>query len=130
MKQIMIPIEDEPGAASDVTGILGAVGINIETFNTRKEDDHGILILTVDQYDLALQTLRDHGYDAISEDAIVVRLKDEPGALARVFSRFKEANINLRSARIVRRQGPNSLVAIVPENHTHARDLLKDLLVE
>ena len=130
MNQIMIPIEDEPGAAADVVKVLGDAGINIETFNTRHEDDHNLLILTVDAYDRALQTLRDNGFDAISEDAIVVRIKDEPGALAKIFGRFKNASINLRSARIIRRNGDNSLVAIVPENHAEARELLRDLMVE
>ncbi len=42
------------------------------------------MIFTVDRYDEALVALRDAGVPAVSEDAIIIRIADEPGALARL----------------------------------------------
>ena len=130
MKQIIVPIEDHPGAAADLAKLLGDAQINIETLNTRGNDEHGVVILTVDQYDRALMVLSDGGYEAVSEDALLIRIEDEPGSLAKVAQRFKDADLNIRSIRIVARQPNHSLVAIVAQDTEKARELVKDLLVE
>ena len=93
------------------------------------EDEHGVIIIAVDKYDAALKALRDAGYAAVSEDAILIKLKDEPGALAKVASRFKEAQVNLRSVRIMRREQGYSLVAVVTRRTEEALALVEDVLV-
>jgi hypothetical protein len=64
--------------------------------------------MTVDKYDLALKKLRDASFNAITEDSLLIKLKDEPGALAKIVNRFKDANINIRSFHIISRDGQNS----------------------
>lgn len=129
MKQITIITDDRPGIVADLARLLGDRGINIEKMNAEVEDEHGVIIIEVDQYDEALKALRDASYAAVSEDAILVKLKDEPGALARVAARFKDAQINLRSVRIMRREKGYSLVAIVAERTEEAIELVNDVLV-
>ncbi len=129
MKQITIVAESAPGLLAQVSEILAARGINIETLNAETVQDYGVVILTVDRYDEALAALRDAGLHAVSEDAIIIRIEDEPGALARISRRFHDAEIRLRSVRIIRRSPGSGLVALSTERTERALELVKDVLV-
>ncbi len=129
MKQITIVAESAPGLLAQVSEILAARGINIETLNAETVQDYGVVILTVDRYDEALAALRDAGLHAVSEDAIIIRIADEPGALARISRRFHDAEIRLRSVRIIRRSSGSGLVALSTERTERALELVKDVLV-
>lgn len=131
MKQIVIISDDRPGTIADISRALSERGINIETINTDTSSTRGdaVVILTTDNYDEALKALRDTSFTAISEDAFVIRLENEPGSLAKIAGRFKDANINIRSMHIIKRTGDCSLVALVTEKTDQARELLKDVLV-
>ena len=129
MKQITVVAESDPGLLARVSETLAARGINLETLDAETVQDHGIVILTVDRYDEALVALRDAGVPAVSEDAIVIRIADEPGALARISQRFDDAGIRLRSVRIIRRNEGWGLVALSTERTERAFDLVRDVLI-
>ena len=76
--------------------------------------------------DEALLALRDSGFQAISEDALVVRLRDEPGALAKIAVRFKDADLNVRSIRFLRHEDGYAWVTIVTQNNARAAELLEE----
>ncbi|MCH7934584.1 MAG: ACT domain-containing protein [Gemmatimonadetes bacterium] len=129
MKQITVVTESSPGLLAQVSEILAERGINIETLNAETVQDYGVVIFTVDRYDEALVALRDAGVPAVSEDAIIIRIADEPGALARISRRFHDAEIRLRSVRIIRRDAGHGLVALSTERTERALELVKDVLI-
>ena len=129
MRQITVVTEAPSGSLARISSLLGGRGINIESLSAEATDDHGVVILTVDRYDEALSALRDAGFHAISEDAIVIRLRDEPGALAKISQRFADAGIELRSVRILRRANGFGLVAVSTERTSDALELVRDELV-
>jgi len=130
VKQITIIGKDHPGMLAEITEAMAAAGVNIETLDAETIGDSAVFILTVDKYDDALRALARTPYQAISEDAIVIQLEDKPGELARITRRFKDANINMRSVRILRRNGGRSIVAVATERTQEALDLLKDVIVK
>lgn len=130
MKQITVVARNRPGLLADVTGTLAAAGIDIENADAQAFADSAVILLTVDRYDDALRALRSvPEINAVSEDAILVRLQNEPGALARLSRRFKDAGIDLRSIRFLQRDDDLALVAISTGRNAEALDLVKDLLV-
>jgi hypothetical protein len=129
MKEIVVVTQNRAGLLADISEVLAANGINIETIDAEEVQDTAVIDLTVDRYDVALQSLRDAGFHAITEDALLVRLKDEPGALAKVARRFKEANIDLRSVRFIRRQKGYAFVALATDRTEEAKALVKEHLV-
>ena len=129
MKEIVIVTQNRRGLIADITNAVGSHGINIEGLNAEEVQDMAVVELTVDKYDEAIECLRDTGFDAIGEEALIVQVPDEPGALARVAKRFKEADIDLRSVRIVRRDSGVAVVAIATERTERARELVKDCLI-
>jgi hypothetical protein len=129
MKEIVIVTENRAGLLAEISETLAARGINIETLDAEQVHNTAVVELTVDRYDEALQSLRDAGLDAVTEDALLIRLRDEPGALAKVARRFKDANIDIRSIRIIRRQQGSTLVALATKRTEEARALVKEYLV-
>ena len=129
MRQITIVTEHSAGILARISEVLAGRGINIETLDAETIDEHGVAILTVDRYDEALAALRDAGLPAVSEDAIVIRIADEPGALARISRRFDDASIRLRSVRIIGRGKGYGLVALSTERTERALELVRDELI-
>jgi len=129
MKQIVIVMENRPGIVADIATILGEKGVNIDDIDAEAVGKMALVRMTVGNYDLALKVLRDAGFNALSEEVFLVRLEDKPGALARVARRFREAEIDIRSLRLVDRDGKNAIAAISCDRSDEARRMLKDMLV-
>ncbi len=128
MKQITVLVRNEIGVAAQVTSILAERGVNIEAFEIEGIEDRGVLVLTVDKYDEALRALRDHGFHAITQDTLLVRLEDKPGALARIAVRLKDAGLDLRSMHIIRREAGVTLASLVTSDQARAAEVLRDVL--
>ena len=129
MKEIVIVSADRPNMVAEITEALAAVDVNIEFITAEIVGNSRVAILMVDRYDDALRALAHTPFKAVSEDAFVIRLDDKPGELARITRRFKEANIDVRSMRIIRREGGQGVIAVVAERTEEARALLKDVLI-
>jgi hypothetical protein len=129
VKQLTIVAPDRSGLLAEVTDALAADGINIETFDAEAVSGTAIIRLTVDQYDRALLTLHRAGHAPVTEDAILIRLEDRPGALASVAKRFRDAGLNLQSVRIVHTAGGTTVAAIATERTAEAIALVKDIII-
>lgn len=129
MKQIAVVAPNRPGVLAELAQSLGDAKVNIETIDAETAGEQGVIILTVDQYDDALRALHQSGFTAVTEDALLIRLPDEPGALASVMKRFKDAAINVRSVRFVHRGGGFAVVAIGVERTSEALALVGDVLL-
>ena len=129
MKEIVVVTPARVGLVADIAEILGERGINLDTIEADTVQGTMIVTMTLENYDEALKALRDGGFDALTEDALLIQLRDEPGALAKVAKRFKDANITLRSLRFVRREGGQAFVALSTEQPEEAKELAKEYLV-
>jgi len=128
MKQITVLVRNEIGVAAQITSILAERGVNIEAIDIEGMEDRGVVVLTVDHYDEALRTLRDHGFKAITQDTLLIRLEDRPGALAEIAVRLKDAGLDLRSMHIARRERGVTLASLVTSDQARAADVLRDVL--
>lgn len=129
MKRIVIVVGDEVGVIADISRLLADDGINIETLDADSHGDHGMVILTTDQPDEALHVLRRASYKAVADDALILKLRDEPGALAKVSERLKRANVNIRSVHILNRRDNYSTVAMAVDDRDKARELLGNEMI-
>jgi hypothetical protein len=129
MKQITVLTCKDPSELTRVAMLLGDAGVNIEDIAAENLAETGIIMLTVDHYDRALQALRDAGLRAITQDALVIRIEDKPGALASIAKRLRDAGIDMRSMHILRREGSNSLASLVATDNRLAAGVLADVIV-
>ena len=126
MERIVIMARDEVGVLADITTTLAHANINLESINTQVNGEHGTIILSTDDTDRALIALADAGYSAVTDEAMLIRLKDEPGALARIAQRFSDAGINIRSVHILDRKDGVATIALStsPEDRATAEELV------
>ena len=64
------------------------------------------------------------GFKAVSDESLVLRLPDEPGALAKVAERFKQAGVNIQSLHILERQAGHTIVALAADDRAKAETLV------
>ncbi len=124
MSRIIVMAKNEIGVIADISRVLADNGINIETISTEAIDDKGTITLTADDYDGALRALTDAGFKTVTDDSLLVSLKDEPGALAKVAEKLKQGGVNIQSLHIVERRGDYTTVAILPDDRAKAEGLL------
>ena len=124
MPRIIVMAKNEVGVIADISRVLADSDINIETISTEALDDKGSISLTTDDYDGALRALTDAGFKTVTDDSLLVSLRDEPGALAKVAEKLKQGGVNIQSLHIVNRRGDYTTVAILTDDRAKAEGLL------
>ena len=124
MERIIIIVQDEVGVIAGAARALADSGVNIESLDTERAGEQGVIILTTDDTDRALRVLAQAGFRAATDDSLVFRLPDQPGALARVAERFRAAGVNIRSLHILDRRAEHAVVALSASDLEGARRLL------
>ena len=124
MERIVIMTRNETGVIANIAGALADAGVNIESLDTESTGQKGIITLTTDDTNRALMALKDAGFRAATDDSLIFRLTDEPGALARIAKRFRDANLNIQSLHILDRQAGSTIVALTCLDRAQAEALL------
>ncbi len=120
VSRIIVMARDEVGVIADISQALADEGINVESINAQVVGEEVTVILTTDRYDRALYILNQAGFKAVSDDALVLRLPDEPGALAGVAGSLKDAGVNIESMHILSRQAGYAMIALKTDNRAEA----------
>ena len=126
MDRIIVTAHNQVGVVADIAAAMTQADINILTINTEGGGESGVIILSTDDNDAALDVLASAGFRAVMDEALVIRLKDEPGALAKVAARFKESGVNIQSLHILDRHRGYTTVALSPDDRAKAEALLDD----
>jgi hypothetical protein len=129
MKQLTVLAPNKPGQLAIIADKLAQHSVNIDSFDVESHGEDGLIVLVVDKYDEALRALRDAGYAAITQDTLLIRLEDKPGALAKIAARLRDAGLDLRSMHIVRHSGGHSIVSLVASDNAAASAILRDVLI-
>lgn len=130
MKQITILTRSDSDIIAEVTVLLANAGVNIDSITGEHYGTQAIVNVTVDNEEAALYVLQKRlDWQIVSEDAVIVRIKDELGSLAKLAGRLASAHVMIRSIRFVERHEGNALVAVSAENIESARGALSDILV-
>lgn len=120
VSRIIVMARDEVGVIADISQALADEGINMESINAQVVGEEVTIVLTADRTDRALYILNQAGFKAVSDDALVLRLPDEPGALAGVAGSLKEAGVNIESMHILSRQAGYAMIALKTDNRAEA----------
>ena len=124
MERIVIMARNKTGVIADIAGALADASVNIESLDTESTGQKGIITLTTNDTNRALLALKDAGFRAATDDSLIFRLPDEPGALARIAQRFRDADLNIQSLHILDRQAGRTIVALTCMDRARAEALL------
>ena len=95
MKQISVLIENEKGKLAAVSTLLAKRKINLQALSIADTTDYGILRVVTDRTDDALEALTEAGFLAKVTDVLAVKIKDEPGSLAKIISALAASDISV-----------------------------------
>ena len=130
MKQLSIISENRFGILNEISEALANAEVNIESIDAELVGDHVVIVLIAEPYDRARQVVHQFpDMQVVTEDAILVKLRNEPGALAKIARRFTDAGVGVRSVRFIQRDENYGLVAISTYRSDKAMALVSDVLV-
>jgi len=93
--QIVVFLENRPGALAELCDVLTYAGINIEALLLEGSVDFGNVRLHVSAPRKAEKALRDAGYQFRVAEALTIKLSNEPGALADATKKLAKAKVNI-----------------------------------
>lgn len=129
MRAIRVIVPNRPGLLAELTEVLAESGISIEQIVVETQESGAIVRMEIERDDEALKILTDRGYHAVTDDVLLARIEDRPGALARLSRVLADGKLNIRSLHHVRREEGEALVAISTDDNERARELIGDAAV-
>jgi len=130
MKQITLLAGNKKDLIAEITRILADGGISLDSITGENYGEQAVVTITVDNYPEALRLIQSRkDFQVMSKDALLVRIEDEVGALARLSRRFADAGIDIQSIRFVERGEGSALVAISTPRTEEALALVHDIAV-
>ena len=124
MQRIVVMAENRIGTIARIAGTLAEGGVNLNSIATENEGQHGVVIITTDRTDHALAILNQAGFKAVSDEAVLVQLQDEPGALANLAGELKDASLSIRTFHIIERREDYATAAITTDDQERAKTAL------
>ena len=95
--QLTLSLVSRPGTLATLARTLADAGVNIIALSAAETSGRGKIRLLVNDPVRARRALRKAKYRATEEPAFALRLRNKPGALARVAARLAKERINVRS---------------------------------
>jgi hypothetical protein len=96
--QLTVSLKSRPGTLAQLARTLADAGVNIVTLSADAVTGRGKIRVIVNDPGTAKRALRRAKYRFSEEPAFVVRLRNKPGALARVAEKVAKARVNIKSA--------------------------------
>jgi hypothetical protein len=93
--QIVVLLENRPGALAELAGVLSASEVNIEAILLEGSVDFGMVRLHVSNTRKAEKALKEAGYQYRTGEAITLKLPNQPGQLEEVAKKLAKATVNI-----------------------------------
>lgn len=95
-KDLTVVVEDRPGTLADLGEATGRAGVNIDGLCAMTGEGKGFIHILVEDAPGARKALEDAGFGVADErEAVVVDLKDKPGAMGEVARDLAEAGVSI-----------------------------------
>ncbi len=124
MQRITVIVQNRPGSLAEIAELLASKGLSISAIVAEAVGAQGVLRIDVERVDEALAILTSAGYNAVTEEVLLARIEDRPGALAHLSRRLMEASLDIRGLNMVQRADGWAVVAIATNDNARARTVL------
>ncbi|HKC08908.1 MAG TPA: ACT domain-containing protein [Methylomirabilota bacterium] len=123
--QFTLSLVSRPGTLAMLARTLADAGVNITALSAAEVTGRGKIRLVVKDAVMARRALRKAKYRFTEQPAFALRLRNKPGALARVAGRLAKERINVRSIYATTAgRGAAAVVLTVGGNTNKARRVL------
>ncbi|MEK7726648.1 MAG: hypothetical protein AAB311_05660, partial [Nitrospirota bacterium] len=119
--QLVISGQSKPGVMAQVAAVLGEAGVNIKAFSAPEVTGTGKLRLLVADLDGARAALKAAKIKFKEETALLLSLKNQPGALMDVAELLTQNRINIKCGYCTpSREGKRAIVVLTVSNTNKA----------
>src|ERR1700758_3852958 len=94
-KQVSVFLENKPGRLAKVLSALAREKVNITALTVMDSHEHSVLRLVADDLAKTTRVLDSLGTPHAESDVLLVELKNQPGALARVCETLGTDHVNI-----------------------------------
>ena len=95
VKQISVFMENQVGRLAEMTGAVGAAGVNIMALTVAESTDFGVVRMIVSDFDKARKILKDKGFTVRETEVLAIEIPDQPGSLGKVLKTFSDTGLNV-----------------------------------
>lgn len=95
LNQVSLFAENNKGGLYKITSVLKKADINIYTMLANDSAEFGIVRLIVDKPEVAIEALKNEGYQCRQDKVIAVEMNDTPGYLDGILASLSSANIDI-----------------------------------
>lgn len=126
LKQVSIFLENKSGRLAEVSRILGKNNIDISALSIADTTEFGILRLIVNNPDVAVEVLNEHGFTVRTTDVIAICVDDKPGGISKALDCLEKNDVGIEYmyAFIGNAGNDKALVIIRVEDIEHALEVL------
>jgi len=114
IKQISVFLENKSGRLAEVLGSLGQKKIKINALTIADTSEYGILRFIVNDFQGAIDTLREKGFTVNVTDVIAVSTPSQAGSFAKVLQTLADENISVEYMYAFK-WGTNACIVLRPE---------------
>lgn len=129
MRQITVVAKNRKDLIADITGLMGNHDIDIRNMDSHLVGQDAYVKLVVESYDRGLKLLTEAGYNAVSDESVLLRILDKPGALAEIARTISSHGINTRAITMLQQDGEFTVIAVGTDDNDQVRGLFVDSLV-
>ena len=129
MKTVTLVADDKVGLLADVSYILGKAKVNIESIGVEVIADKALISLALSDSERGGSVLEAAGYKVAEANSVVVKLKDEPGELAKVTGLLSAEGISIGNVHMLSKGGDTTVLSVGVDKPKRASSLLKNYLV-
>ncbi len=129
MKLLTILSDNTRNPIAEVTELLATHEVDIRDIDFNQMGADSYLSLAVSDYDKGFELLMGAGYQVISNDILLIRSEDRPGALADISKKLSENGVAIRSLTLVNAHANVPLVAVATSDNKKVRELYADQAV-
>ncbi len=119
-----VHLKDTPGALAHVVAALAERGINLEASGGEAVGDEGRVTLLTSDVGATREVFEGHNVTFDEVELLVVKLQDNPGALASITRRLGEVGVNITSLVQLNRMHGQSDLGIIVDDPEKARPVL------
>ena len=125
--QLVISGKSKPGVLAQVAQVLGEAKVNIKAFSAPEVAGPGKLRLLVADLEGARAALKAAKIKFVEETALILSLKNKPGALREVADLLTKARINIKCGYCTpSREGKRAIVVLTVSSTAKALTVLRD----
>ena len=122
--QLVLTLQSKPGVLAGISRALADARVNILSLSAAEAAGRGKIRMIVSNPAVARRTLRKARIRFVEEAAFAKRLRNRPGALARVVEKLARARVNIKSAYATTAGRGGATVVITVSNAAKARRLI------